>query len=57
MMRYFIPLVLLVAVLLLVLWLLFGRAPRRWRAWRRAQRLLDEGRWQDSLGEVMTLQA
>jgi tetratricopeptide (TPR) repeat protein len=57
MMRYFIPLVLLVAVLLLVLWLKFGRAPRRWRAWRRAQRLLDEGRWQDSLGEVMTLQA
>jgi tetratricopeptide (TPR) repeat protein len=53
----------LVAVLLLGLlavvaglWLLFGRGPRRWRAYNRAQRLLHQGAWEEALGILKQLQ-
>src|SRR5262249_815226 len=38
-------------------WLLFGRGPRRARAFRRAQRLLRQGAWQEALTVVQKLQA
>jgi Flp pilus assembly protein TadD len=39
-------------LLLLALWLLLGRGPRRRRAWRRAQRLLQQGAWSDAVALV-----
>ncbi|HEY7312018.1 MAG TPA: tetratricopeptide repeat protein [Gemmataceae bacterium] len=52
---------LLVAVfvlsLVLCLWLLLGRGPRRHRAFRNAQRLLEQGEWQPALEILTTLQA
>lgn len=39
--------------LALCLWLLLGGGPRRHRAFRRAQRLLEEGNWKDAL-EILT---
>src|SRR4051794_22543057 len=44
-------------LLLLVLWQLAGRGPRRRRALRRAQRLLRQGAWQDALALVGSVQA
>src|ERR1700694_5915017 len=47
------------ALLLVVLlggWLLLGRGPRRRRAFKRAQHLLDEGNWQGSLPLIADLQ-
>ncbi len=35
-----------------LLWLILGRGPRRRRAFRRAQRLLHQGQWQDALALV-----
>jgi tetratricopeptide (TPR) repeat protein len=54
------PLVAAVALLLLIaavliLWLLLGRGPRRWRGYRRAQRLLHQGDWQAALAVVQGL--
>jgi tetratricopeptide (TPR) repeat protein len=43
--------------LALCLWLLLGRGPRRHRAFRNAQRLLDLGDWQEALDIVTALQA
>ena len=43
--------------LALCLWLLLGRAPRRHRAFRDAQRLLEQGDWQQALDIVTALQA
>jgi tetratricopeptide (TPR) repeat protein len=37
-------------------WLLVGPGPRRGREYRRAQRLLHQGQWQDALAIVQTLQ-
>jgi tetratricopeptide (TPR) repeat protein len=55
---------LLLAVLCLVLlavlfglWLLFGRWPRRSRAYSRAQRLLHQGSWEEALAIVQRLQS
>src|SRR5262245_3631646 len=45
------------AVFLFFCWLLFGRGPRRARAFRRAQRLLRQGAWQEALTVVQKLQA
>jgi tetratricopeptide (TPR) repeat protein len=42
--------------LALCLWLLLGRGPRRHRAFRQAQRLLEEGNWKDALDILTTLQ-
>jgi tetratricopeptide (TPR) repeat protein len=41
----------------IVLWLLLGRGPRRARAFRRAQRLLRQGAWQEALARIQDLQA
>jgi tetratricopeptide (TPR) repeat protein len=49
--------VVFVLSLALGLWLLLGRGPRRHRAFRQAQRLLDQGKWQDALDILATLQA
>jgi tetratricopeptide (TPR) repeat protein len=38
-------------------WLAFGPGPRRHRAWRKAQRLLDRGNWSEALRLVTALQA
>jgi tetratricopeptide (TPR) repeat protein len=43
--------------LALCLWLLLGRGPRRHRAFRNAQRLLEESDWQQALDIVTALQA
>ncbi|HZU36947.1 MAG TPA: tetratricopeptide repeat protein, partial [Gemmataceae bacterium] len=40
------------AALVVVLWLLFGRAPRCRRLYGRAQRLLQAGQWQQALAEI-----
>ena len=40
--------------LALCLWLLLGRGPRRHRAFRQAQRLLDQGNWKDAL-DILTM--
>ena len=45
------------AVFCFFFWLLFGRGPRRARAFRRAQRLLRQGAWQEALAVVQRLQA
>jgi tetratricopeptide (TPR) repeat protein len=37
------------------LWLLLGSGPRRWRAFRRAQRLLDAGAWEEALAGARAL--
>jgi tetratricopeptide (TPR) repeat protein len=51
-------LVLLAFVLVLVGgWLIFGRGPRRGRAYRRAQRLLHAGNWSEALARTQELQA
>jgi tetratricopeptide (TPR) repeat protein len=42
--------------LALCLWLLLGRGPRRHRAFRQAQRLLDQGSWNEALDILATLQ-
>jgi tetratricopeptide (TPR) repeat protein len=42
--------------LALCLWLLLGRGPRRHRAFRQAQRLLEQGNWKDALDILTTLQ-
>jgi hypothetical protein len=49
--------VVFVLSLALGLWLLLGRGPRRHRAFRQAQRLLDQGNWKDALDILMSLQA
>ncbi len=41
----------------LVLWLLLGRAPRRRRAFHRAQRFLEQGAWAEALKILHVLQA
>jgi tetratricopeptide (TPR) repeat protein len=41
--------VLLMSVLTATLWLVFGRAPRRQRAYKRGQRFLHEGDWEEAL--------
>ena len=41
--------------LALGLWLLLGRGPRRHRAFRQAQRLLERGNWKETLGNLATL--
>lgn len=45
--------ILFVVLLMLLLWLLLGRGPRSRRAFRKAQRWLEEGKWKDAL-EVLT---
>jgi tetratricopeptide (TPR) repeat protein len=56
-----VKLTLLIAVFLLglalCLWLLLGRRPRRQRAFRRAQSLLEEGGWGEALTIVTAIQA
>ncbi len=56
-----VKILLLVAVfvlsLALCLWLLLGRGPRRHRAFRHAQRLLEQGDWQPALDIVTALLA
>ncbi len=56
-----VKLTLLIAVfvlgLALCLWLILGRGPRRQRAFRRAQRLLEEGGWAEALAIVKAIQA
>jgi tetratricopeptide (TPR) repeat protein len=44
------------AAILVGLWLLFGRGPRRSRAYHRAQRLLHHGAWEQALAIVKELQ-
>jgi tetratricopeptide (TPR) repeat protein len=46
--------VLFVFLLALCLWQLLGRGPRRWRAFHRAQHLLERGNWKDAL-EILTM--
>jgi tetratricopeptide (TPR) repeat protein len=46
-----------VGLLLLALWLVFGRGPRRRRAFGRAQRLLRQGDWAEALRRVQAVQA
>ncbi|HYV34383.1 MAG TPA: tetratricopeptide repeat protein, partial [Gemmataceae bacterium] len=41
---------------LILLWLIFGRGPRRARGYRRAQRLIRQGHWQAALDIVTSLQ-
>src|SRR5437762_1574481 len=41
----------------IVLWLVFGSGPRRARGFRRCQRLLRQGNWQESLRIVQNLQS
>jgi tetratricopeptide (TPR) repeat protein len=49
--------VVFVLSLALGLWLLLGRGPRRHRAYRNAQRLLDQGNWNQALDTLTALQA
>jgi tetratricopeptide (TPR) repeat protein len=44
-----------VLILLLVLWLVFGRGPRRWRGMRRARQRLRAGDWADAAERVRKL--
>jgi tetratricopeptide (TPR) repeat protein len=46
--------VVFVLLLALCLWLLLGGGPRRHRAFRRAQHLIDEGNWKDAL-DILTV--
>jgi tetratricopeptide (TPR) repeat protein len=49
----------LALVLLLIvvgLWLCFGRGPRRRRAYKRVRQLIHQGAWQEALAEVQALQ-
>jgi Flp pilus assembly protein TadD len=48
---------LVVLVVVVGLWLIFGRGPRRQRAFRRAGQLLQQGAWQPALAIVKDLQA
>jgi tetratricopeptide (TPR) repeat protein len=52
--KIFLPVVLSLFLLVLCLWLLFGRGPRRKRAFRRAQRLLAQGNWKEAL-DILTM--
>lgn len=49
-------LLLALAISFLCVWLLLGKGPRRARGYRRAQRLLREGKWQDALAIVQEWQ-
>ena len=49
--------VVFVLSLALGLWLLLGRGPRRHRAFRNAQRLLERGHWKNALDILTTIQA
>jgi tetratricopeptide (TPR) repeat protein len=51
--KILLPVVVFVFSLALCLWLILGRGPRRHRAFRQAQRLLDEGKWKDAL-DILT---
>jgi tetratricopeptide (TPR) repeat protein len=44
-------------VLLILLWLVFGRGPRRRRVYRRTRHLLQQGAWRDAIVAVRELQA
>src|SRR5688572_23858508 len=48
---------LVLVALLIGAWLLFGRGPRRRRAYHRARRTLQRGDWQEALTAVRTLQS
>lgn len=48
---------LLLLALLIGAWLLFGRGPRRRRAFQRARRTLQRGAWQEALTLTQTLQS
>jgi tetratricopeptide (TPR) repeat protein len=56
-MPYAVLAVFLVGLLLLVLWLVFGRGPRRGRAFGRAQELLEQGCWEEAQTILAELQA
>jgi tetratricopeptide (TPR) repeat protein len=49
-------LVVVAIVALVGLWLLLGRGPRRARGYRRSQRLLRQGKWQEALAIIHTLE-
>src|SRR5262245_23988491 len=49
-------LALVLLIVLVGLWLIFGRGPRRRRAYRRTRRLLERGAWPEALDLVHTLQ-
>jgi tetratricopeptide (TPR) repeat protein len=55
-MAWILFLVIAVAVAGLGLWLVFGRGPRRRRAYKRAQRLLHQGEWSQALDLAQSLQ-
>jgi tetratricopeptide (TPR) repeat protein len=44
-----------VLLVLFILWLIFGRGPRRRRAFKHARRLLDKGHWDEALAEIKKL--
>lgn len=46
-----------VIALVVILWLAFGRGPRRWRAFKRIQKALHEGDWKNALDEIDRLGA
>jgi tetratricopeptide (TPR) repeat protein len=45
----------LLGALAVLLWLVFGRAPRRHRAYRRARRFLHQGNWEEALAAAREL--
>jgi tetratricopeptide (TPR) repeat protein len=49
-------LVIITLALVLGLWLLLGRGPRRQRAFRHAQRVLEQGEWNEALAVVTAIQ-
>lgn len=49
-------LLVVLALLLIGAWSLFGPGPRRGRAFQRVQRLLQQGKWQEALALIKTLQ-
>ncbi len=55
--KIYLLIVVFVLSLALCLWLLLGRGPRRHRAFRHAQRLLEQGDWKSALDIVTALQA
>jgi tetratricopeptide (TPR) repeat protein len=55
--KLILPIAVFLLALALCLWLLLGRGPRRQRAFRRAQRLLEEGGWENALAIVTAIQA
>jgi tetratricopeptide (TPR) repeat protein len=48
---------LLAILVILLLWQVFGRGPRRRRTFRKAHRLLESGDWQEALGIIQQIQA